>query len=204
MSPYRVRPTQIWLGARGAGWPNKRLGAARTAESVVPGTNARAWLVVPGGPASRERPARRAAGAYRSADRAKQTRAAQPTATPVRARASVPGAATRSRSLGPRATLGRAGAQAVGSGAERCAGMCSSGRLAEDDQGFKLSSSCSARLRRARRARTFGLRATSTLLTSATSCACRWPNRRASRCRPPTRHRARAGGRPHRAAGTSC
>ena len=52
---------------------------------------------------------------------------------------------------------------------------------------FKMSSSCSARLRRARSARTSGPRATSTLPTSATSCACcqrysslgRMPNPRA-------------------------
>jgi hypothetical protein len=37
---------------------------------------------------------------------------------------------------------------------------------------FKISSSCSARLRRARRALTSGSRATSSLPTSATSCAC--------------------------------
>ena len=37
---------------------------------------------------------------------------------------------------------------------------------------FKMSSSCSARFSRARRARTSGSRATSSLPTSATSCAC--------------------------------
>ena len=54
MSPYRVRPTQTRLGAVGAGWPSKRLGAARTAgsESVVRGTNERGGWVVPGGPAA--------------------------------------------------------------------------------------------------------------------------------------------------------
>ena len=40
---YVMSPIQTWLGVRETGWPNKRLGAAHTAESesVVRSTNAR-------------------------------------------------------------------------------------------------------------------------------------------------------------------
>jgi hypothetical protein len=189
---YVMPPTQAWVGAAGAGWPGKRLGAARTAgsESVVRGANERGcWARRPWAWSTRrmrQRPARWPSACTSARSRrvpyrccGAQTPHARPLVGPVAEPVGPAAGARRSTRWARPAGRGR---QDVAELAHRClAGPPGDALVHARGVGwakrakafFKLSRSCARRLWAARRARTSGPRAASTWPASATNCACR-------------------------------